>query len=88
MYIDSPQLHHSLGHGWTILVALELRADSLIALLTLSELKIAVIQKILPWSALEVRDLNDTCLCIILASKPDTCFIDADVLKISWSCKK
>ncbi len=57
--IDSPKHHHPLGHGWTSFVAQELRADSLIALLALSELKIAVIQKILPCPALKVRVNND-----------------------------
>ncbi len=57
--IDSPKHHHPLGYGWTSFVAQELRADSLIALLTLSELKIAVIQKILPCPALRVRVNND-----------------------------
>ncbi len=57
-HIVSPNLHHPLGHGWTSFVAQELRADSLIVLLTLSELKIAAIQKILPWSALEALQVR------------------------------
>ena len=48
LFIVSLKLHQPLGHGWTIFVALELRADSLIVLLTLSEMKIAIIHKILP----------------------------------------
>ncbi len=46
--IVSLKLHHSLQHGWTSFVVEELRADSVIALLTLSELKIASIQKMWP----------------------------------------
>ena len=56
--IVSPKLHHPLGHGWMSFVVEELREDSLIALLTLSELKIAPILKILPWSVLEVLQLE------------------------------
>ena len=52
--IDSPKLLQPLRHGWTILLAMDMRADSLIVLLTLSELKIAPIMKILPWSVLQV----------------------------------
>ncbi len=52
--VVSPKLSHPLGHGWTSFVVQELRADSLIALLTLSELKIAVIHKMWPWSVLQV----------------------------------
>ncbi len=46
--IVSLKLHHSHQHGWMSFVVEELRADSVIALLTLSELKIASIQKMWP----------------------------------------
>ena len=46
--VVSLKLHYPLGHGWTSFVVEELREDSLIALLTLSELKIAPIQKMWP----------------------------------------
>ncbi len=55
IFIVSPKLHYLLGYGWTSFVVEDLRADSLIVLLTLSELKIASIQKIFPCPALEVR---------------------------------
>ena len=55
LYIVSSKLHHPLGHGWTIFVAQDLRVDSLVVLLTLSEMKIAPILKILPCPALDVR---------------------------------
>ncbi len=56
-YIVSPnfQIHQLLRYGWTSFVVEELRADSLIALLTLSELKIVIIQKMWPWTVLKVR---------------------------------
>ncbi len=51
----SLKYHHSLGYGWTILIAQELRADSLIAAVALlSDHIIAFILKILPCPALEV----------------------------------
>ncbi len=43
------QIHQLLRHGWTSLVVEELRAYSLIALVTLPELKIVTIQKM--WRA-------------------------------------
>ena len=53
--IVSPDLHHMiLGHGWTSFVVEDLRADSLIVLLMLSELKIASVLKILPCTVLDV----------------------------------
>ena len=53
--IVSPNLHQPLEHGWTRFVAQELRADSLIVLLALSDLKIAAILKMWPWSVCQVR---------------------------------
>ncbi len=50
--MKSPQ---TLQHGWTIFVAEEQRANSLIVLLTLSELKIAPTHKTWLWCAVLVR---------------------------------
>ncbi len=61
-YIVFPNHHQPLGHGWTSFVVEELRPDSLIVLLTLSELKIAPTHKMWPWSVLHVA----VCLNIIL----------------------
>ncbi len=66
LYIVSPKLHHILGHGWTSFVAQELRANSLIVLLALSELKIAAIHKMWPWSVLHVSMMNNFCYSIII----------------------
>ncbi len=53
--IVSHNLHQPFRYGWTIFVAQELRADSLIVLLTLSDLQIAAIMKMWPWSVCQVR---------------------------------
>ncbi len=50
IFIVSPKLHYLLQHGWTSFVVVDLSSDSLIVLLTLSELKIAPIQKTWLWS--------------------------------------
>ncbi len=55
LFIVFPKLHQPRGHGWMSFVAQELRANSLIVLLTLLEMKIAAIQKMWPCSVLQVR---------------------------------
>ncbi len=52
LFIVSPKHHQALEHGWTIFVVEELRTDSLIVLLALSELDIAPTHKTWPWSVL------------------------------------
>ena len=54
--------HYSqLQYGWTSFVVLELRADSLIALLMLSEITVAATDKMWHWSVLQVSDVEWHC---------------------------
>ncbi len=80
----SVKSHRNLQHGWTSLVAQsqELRADSLIVALTLSELKIAAIHKMWPWSVLKVSSFWRT----LLTFTPFTCMYSPFIVYLAFPC--
>ncbi len=57
--IVSPNHSSPLRYGWTSFVVLELRADSLIALLMLSEITVAPTHKMWHWSVLQVSNIEE-----------------------------